>query len=86
MSRCNDENRSQLLNFVVNAPFDEFIIAMDCREACEQLSRLAELVANGADLSSILPQLEEHMAYWTDCREEFMALVAILKAEREGKM
>lgn len=85
MSRCNDENRRQLVQFMTDAPFDEVIIEMDCKDGCEELARLAELVAAGGDLHELLPELEEHMGYWKDCREEFEALVDIVKAERESE-
>jgi hypothetical protein len=75
------KNLNDLLNFIENAPADERIIAMDCNDHCEELAALAEQVANGAKLEDILPELQEHMKYWGDCREEFIALVSVLKAE-----
>jgi hypothetical protein len=72
------------MKFVLNAPFDEFIIAMDCKDGCEQLALLAERAAAGEKVSDLLPELEEHMEYWKDCREEFEALVAVIKAEEAG--
>lgn len=75
------KNLAELLNFVENAPANEEIIAMDCNDHCEQLAALAEQVANGTELSEVLPELQEHMKYWGDCREEFIALVSVLKAE-----
>jgi hypothetical protein len=86
MSRCNEENRRQLVQFMTDAPFDDVIIEMDCKDGCEQLARLAELVAAGGDLHELLPEFEEHIGYWKDCREEFEALVAIVKAERESEL
>jgi hypothetical protein len=74
------------MKFVLNAPFDEFIIAMDCKDGCEQLARLAERAAAGEKVGDLLPELEEHMEYWKDCREEFDALVEIIKAEQEGDL
>ncbi|MGB7341431.1 MAG: hypothetical protein WBC91_21220 [Phototrophicaceae bacterium] len=74
-------NLTALLNFVENAPENQEIINMDCNDHCEQMSLLAEQVADGAKLDDILPELEEHMKYWGDCREEFIALVNVLKAE-----
>lgn len=74
------------LDFIVNAPEDPEIIAMDCNEGCEQLASLAERVARGEDLQSLLPELEKHMQFWGDCREEFDALVAVLKAELCGAL
>jgi len=70
-----------LLDFVAHAPEDPNIIAMDCNDHCEVMASLAERVANGESLEDILPELQEHMRYWGDCREEFLALVAVLKAE-----
>lgn len=79
-------NLNELLNFVENAPANDEIIAMDCNDHCEQMACLAEQVANGADLSVILPELKEHMKFWGDCREEFIALVNVLKAEMSDEM
>ena len=71
----------KMFDFIVNAPADEDIIAMDCNDNCEQIAQLAEQVANGADLAEILPELKKFMNYWGDCREEFEALVAVIRAE-----
>lgn len=79
-------NLAELLNFIENAPADEEIIAMDCNDHCEQLAQLAEQVANGAELADILPALQEHMKYWGDCREEFIALVNVLRAELQDDL
>jgi len=81
MSEKRIQNLAKLMNFVDNAPENQEIIDMDCNEHCEQLAALAEQVANGVELESVLPELKEHMKYWGDCREEFMALVTVLKAE-----
>ncbi len=73
-----------LLDFVLNASENAEIEAMDCNDHCEQMAALAERVAEGASLEEILPQLQYHMRYWVDCREEFLALVAVLKAEAQN--
>lgn len=70
-----------LLDFVANAPEDQQIINMDCNDHCEQMAALAERVARGEDLDALLPELQHFLMYWRDCREEFVALVAVLKAE-----
>ena len=83
MSNPHDgEQLDQLLDFIVNAPADETLIKMDCNDCCEKISRLAEQVANGADLNEVLPEMQKFMRYWGDCREEFEALVAVLKQEK----
>lgn len=75
------KNLTDLLDFVENAPENEEIMKMDCNDQCEQMSRLAEQVADGAELDTVLPELKEYMKFWGDCREEFIALVNVLKAE-----
>ncbi len=72
----------RLLDFIANAPADDALIKMDCNDCCEKITRLAEQVANGADLNEILPEMQKFMRYWGDCREEFEALVAVLKREK----
>ena len=54
---------------------------MDCNDCCEQIAQLAEQVAKGASLDDILPEMQKFMQYWSCCREEFEALVAVLQAE-----
>jgi hypothetical protein len=83
----NEQGRiKNILDFITNAPENEEIIAMDCNDHCEQLAALAERVVNGEALSNVLPELEEHMKYWGDCREEFEALVAVLRAELQDDL
>jgi hypothetical protein len=78
------KNLEFLLDFVEKAPEHPEIIAMDCNDHCEDMAILAERVAQGESLDSVLPELQEHMKYWGDCREEFYALVSVLKAEVAG--
>lgn len=86
MSSKNIQQLEALLNFIENAPENQDIIAMDCNDHCEDLAAIAERVANGTELEQVLPELQEHMKYWGDCREEFLALVAVLKAELMGDL
>ncbi|MCA9887433.1 MAG: hypothetical protein KC546_03635 [Anaerolineae bacterium] len=80
------KNLEFLLEFVEKAPEHAEIIAMDCNDHCEQMATLAERVADGEALENVLPELQEHMKYWGDCREEFYALVHVLKAELAGEL
>ena len=83
MSETHDGDQiERLFDFIVNAPADETLIKMDCNDCCEKISRLAEQVANGAELSDILPEMQKFMHYFGDCREEFEALVAVLQREK----
>lgn len=84
MERCKESEAKNLLNFLQESSTHEDIVAMDCNDYCETLSHLAERVAAGDDLRELLPALEEHMRYWSDCREEFEALVAVIRAEIAG--
>lgn len=82
MSQAPDGDQlGKLVDFIVNAPADETLIKMDCNDCCEKITQLAEQVANGADLSEILPEMKKFMHYWGDCREEFEALVAVIQRE-----
>jgi hypothetical protein len=85
MSQSTASRLQALIDFVLNCPENEQIEAMDCNEHCEQMAVLAERVAAGASLEDILPELEHHMRYWRDCREEFAALVAVLKMEAQQR-
>jgi hypothetical protein len=86
MPQCDDRNVEQFMKFIFEAPEDQVIASMDCNDHCEDLARLAEEVAAGKDVGDVLPALERYMEYWTDCREEFEALVAILRAEQSGEL
>ena len=72
----------KLFDFIANAPADDALIKMDCNDCCEKITQLAEQVANGADLNEIWPEMQKFMRYWGDCREEFEALVAVIKQEK----
>ncbi|NJR12467.1 hypothetical protein HC776_00825 [bacterium] len=80
------QNLQTILDFAANAPENHEIMAMDCNDHCENMACLAERVAQGAPLEEILPDLQRYLLYWRDCREEFMALVAVLKAELSQTM
>ena len=83
MSEPHDGDQlERLFDFIANAPADETLIKMDCNDCCEKLTQLAEQVANGADLNEIWPEMQKFMRYWGDCREEFEALVAVIKQEK----
>ena len=59
---------------------------MDCDSCGCQLECLAEQVAAGASLSDILPAVEAHLRCCSDCREEWQALLCIVRAERNGNL
>jgi hypothetical protein len=58
--------------------------ALGCEDCGCQLDCIAELVAGGADLRALLPAVEAHLQCCKDCREEFEALIAIIRAQSSG--
>ena len=58
---------------------------MDCETCGEQIDCLADLVAAGGDPVKVLPAVKEHLDCCPTCMEEFKALIAIIKAEQQGK-
>lgn len=57
---------------------------MDCESCAGHLCNLAELVSAGADLCQLIPAVEAHLKCCPDCREEWNALVCIIRAEKDG--
>jgi len=58
---------------------------IDCQTCGEQIDCLADLVAAGNDPAKVLPAVQEHLYCCNSCMEEFKALIAIIKAEQQGK-
>ena len=59
---------------------------IDCDTCGDQLECLAELVAVGHDPKKLLPAVQAHLDCCNDCREEFEALLCILRAEQSGEL
>ena len=60
--------------------------AVDCDTCGEQIDCLAELVAVGHDSNMLLPAVQEHLDCCRECKEEFQALLCILKAQQSGQV
>lgn len=59
---------------------------MTCDECEARVDRFAELTLAGRDAAEALPLVEEHLGECPGCREEFEALMDVLRAaEREGR-
>jgi hypothetical protein len=80
-SNMNDRLKA-LINCLSSTQEDE----ADCMEFDGEVDCLAEMLAAGAPASVIKPRIAAHIEHSADCREEFDALVAILKAERDGEL
>ena len=58
---------------------------MLCDACTARVDRFAELRLAGRDTAEVLPLVEEHLGACGECREEFEALMDVLRiAEREG--
>ncbi len=53
---------------------------ISCDECFEQLGQFAELVLAGKKASEAIPLVQNHLDRCSDCREEFEALLAALRA------
>jgi hypothetical protein len=51
-----------------------------CDECFEQLNQFAEMVLAGKDVAEAMPLVQDHLNRCRDCREEFEALLAALRA------
>ena len=58
---------------------------IDCMTAGREFDCLVEQAAQGVDIHVILPNVAAHIDCCPDCREEYDALVAIVRAENEGR-
>jgi hypothetical protein len=76
------EELYRLLYFMLNTHAED----IDCNRCNSQMAFLAEQVAQGADMHTLWPAVEAHLECCTGCREEFEALVAIVRAEKSGHL
>jgi len=51
-----------------------------CAECMEQLDRFVEMRLAGKNASEAMPLVQDHLDRCRDCREEFEALMAALRA------
>ena len=51
-----------------------------CDDCLEQLGQFAEMVLAGKDVAEAMPLVQDHLNRCRDCREEFEALLAALRA------
>ncbi len=69
---------------LVEAIFATHEYELDCDGCDAEMPYLAEMVNAGEDPVLLLPAVQEHLNRCQDCREEFEALLAIVRAESEG--
>ena len=54
-----------------------------CDECFEQVDRFVEMELSGLDAARALPLVQEHLLMCGECRDEFEALLAALRATQE---
>jgi len=52
---------------------------IDCDECMEQLDRFVEMTVSGRNAAEAMPLVHHHMEHCGCCREEFEALLAVLR-------
>ena len=57
-------------------------VEMSCDEVLALMGACAEAVLRGEDHTLIVPLFEKHIEMCVDCREEFEALLRILRAQQ----
>lgn len=78
-----NERLKALIDCLASTQDDE----ADCMEFDIEVDCLAEWLASGAAPASIVkPRIQAHLEHSRDCKEEFDALVAILKAAEAGDL
>jgi hypothetical protein len=75
------EELYRLLYFILNTHVED----MDCNRCNSQMAFLADQVAQGADMHVLWPAVEGHLECCAECREEFTALLAIVRAEKNDE-
>jgi hypothetical protein len=58
-------------------------VEIGCDECFEQLDRFVETKLTGVNADQAMPLVQEHLEICGECREEFEALLAALRAAEE---
>ena len=59
-------------------------VEIGCDECFEQLDRFVEMKLSGLNAAQAMPLVQDHVEICGECREEFEALLAALRATGEG--
>jgi len=59
-------------------------VEIGCDECFAQLDRFVEMRLSGMDTTQAMPLVQEHLQICGECREEFEALLAALRATEEA--
>ena len=77
--RIEEGEAKKLLTMLDNTRVDEYA----CDDAFEVLGIYTELEAKGGDTGKLMPLVKHHLSMCTNCREEFEALLKILKSDND---
>ena len=66
----------QMVRGIITTRPDE----IGCDECFEQLDRFVEMALAGKNATEAMPLVQDHLERCDDCREEFEALLAALRA------
>ncbi len=80
MGRLTRERLRGILTAIFTAEPEE----IGCDECFAELDRFAETVLAGLEVPEALRRVEAHLRRCRDCREEYEALLAALRAMEEG--
>ncbi len=65
----------QMVRAVASTRLDE----IDCNECLEELDRFVEIELAGKNAAEAMPLVHDHLTRCRDCREEFEALLTVLR-------
>jgi hypothetical protein len=77
----NGKLSSESLEMMVNQLEHTQDVELSCDEVLALLDQFAEAYLRGEDVAQALPLVQHHLDMCGDCREEFEALLRILRAE-----
>lgn len=78
-----DERLQRLVQFIFEEHEHD---TLNCESCSEQFAHLSELVAHGANLHDLMPAVEGHLDCCPECREQYEALLCIIRAELNGTL
>jgi len=55
-----------------------------CDDVYELLDEFTEAVVQGKDVAKLMPLVQQHLEMCPDCREEFEALLRVVRATQPG--
>lgn len=74
--KLNSEVLKKIMQKVANTRPDE----IGCEDCFEQLDQFAEIMLSGKPVKDAMPLVQDHLNRCKDCREEFEALLDVLKS------